>query len=169
MAAGVCGYPPSILAVPARRMLGNPDIEEITEMAKQADRLPRQGIEAESGASRPRMFAAMVEVEARAYVRDRDLPGLIALWPQELADQSQKGSLLILSKLRRALRGERRRAYAGHWSYDLNRHLGLMSAYRGELARLNRTVRAGVAQPTPEAGKPRNAVTRGRLPSAPSR
>jgi hypothetical protein len=99
-------------------MLGNPDIEEITEMAKQADRLPRQGIEAESGASRPRMFAAMVEVEARAYVRDRDLPGLIALWPQELADQSQKGSLLILSKLRRALR-ERRRAYAGHWSYDL--------------------------------------------------
>jgi hypothetical protein len=34
----------------------------------------------------------MVEVEARTHVRDRDLPGLIALWPRELADQSPKGS-----------------------------------------------------------------------------
>jgi hypothetical protein len=23
---------------------------------------------------------------------------------------------------------------AGHWSYELNRHLGLLSAYKGELA-----------------------------------
>ena len=42
---------------------------------------------------------------------------------------------LALMKLRRALRAERRRGLAGHWSYDLNRHLGL-SAYKGELARL---------------------------------
>ena len=45
--------------------------------------------------------------------RARDLPRLIALWPHELADQSAEGSLLILSKLRRALRAERRRALAG--------------------------------------------------------
>jgi len=114
-------------------------------MAKRADHRARQGIDAAPGAPRPDIFTAMVEVEARAYVRDRDLPGLIALWPQELADQSQKGSLLILSKLRRALRAERRRARAGHWSYDLNRHLGLKSAYNGELARLNRTGRGGAA------------------------
>jgi hypothetical protein len=76
-------------------------------MAKQADRRAKQGIEAEPGSPGPDMSTAMVEVEARAYVRDRDLPGLIALWPQELADQSQRGSLLILSKLRRALRAER--------------------------------------------------------------
>ncbi|HAH63923.1 MAG TPA: hypothetical protein DCL72_00255 [Rhizobiales bacterium] len=43
---------------------------------------------------------------------------------------------LALMKLRRALRAERRRGLAGHWSYDLNRHLGLLSAYKGELARL---------------------------------
>jgi len=43
----------------------------------------------------------------------RDLPRLIALWPHELADQTPEGSLLILSKLRRALRAERRRALAG--------------------------------------------------------
>ncbi len=138
-------------------------------MAKPAERRAKQGIEAEAGAPRPDMFTAMVEVEARAYARDRDLPGLIALWPQELVDQSQRGCLLILSKLRQALRAERRRAHAGHWSYDLNRHLGLMSAYKGELARLNRTGRAGAAQPTSEAGKPRIAATPGRSPSAPSR
>jgi hypothetical protein len=30
----------------------------------------------------------------------------------------------------------RRRALAGHWSYDLNRHLALLSAYKSELAGL---------------------------------
>jgi hypothetical protein len=42
----------------------------------------------------------------------------------------------VLSKLRRALRAERRRATSGYWSYDLNRHLALVSAYKAELARL---------------------------------
>ena len=65
----------------------------------------------------------MVEAGAGCYVRARDLPRLIALWPQELEDQTSEGSLLILSKLRRALRAERRRALAGHWSYEPNRHL----------------------------------------------
>ncbi len=65
-------------------------------------------------------------------------PRLIALWPHELADQSPDGSLLILSKLRRALRAERRRALAGHWSYELNRHLGLMMAYKAELGLMRR-------------------------------
>jgi len=60
-------------------------------MAKQAAHRSRRGIEAELGARRPDIFTAMVEVEARAYVRDRDLPRLIALWPRELADQSPQG------------------------------------------------------------------------------
>jgi len=47
----------------------------------------------------------------------------------------------VLAKLRRALRAERRRGLAGHWSYDLNRHVGLLSAYRGEQAGLAKTVR----------------------------
>jgi hypothetical protein len=42
----------------------------------------------------------------------------------------------VLGKLRRALRAERRRATSGHWSYDLHRHLALVSAYKAELARL---------------------------------
>jgi hypothetical protein len=88
------------------------------------------------------MFGPMVEAGAAAYVRSRDLPRLIALWPHELEDESNDGRRCVLAKLRRALRAERRRGRAGHWSYDLNRHLGLLSAYRGELALLERSERA---------------------------
>ena len=49
-----------------------------------------------------------------------------------------EGCRHLLAKLRSALRAERRRALSGHWSYDLNRHLGLISAYKGELAGLSR-------------------------------
>ena len=84
------------------------------------------------------IFGTMVEAGAGCYVRARDLPRLIALRPRELCDQTSEGSLLILSKLRRALRAERRRALAGHWSYELNRHLGLMTAYKAELGLMRR-------------------------------
>ena len=80
----------------------------------------------------------MAEAGAAAYMRARDLPKLIALWPHELDDHSPEGRRRVLTKLRRALRAERRRALSGHWSYDLNRHLGLLSAYKGELAGLSR-------------------------------
>ena len=83
-----------------------------------------------------RIFSTMTAAGASVYARSRDLPRLIALWPHELADESLEGCKLVLAKLRQALRAERRRATSGHWSYDLNRHLGLVSAYKGELARL---------------------------------
>jgi len=85
-----------------------------------------------------RIFGPMAEAGAAAYLRARDLPKLIALWPPELADHSPEGRRRVLAKLRSALRAERRRALSGHWSYDLNRHLGLLSAYKGELAGLSR-------------------------------
>jgi hypothetical protein len=80
----------------------------------------------------------MAEADAAAYLRARDLPKVIALWPHELADHSLEGRRRVLAKLRSALRAERRRALSGHWSYDLNRHLGLLSAYKGERAGLSR-------------------------------
>jgi hypothetical protein len=83
-----------------------------------------------------RIFGTMAAAGAKCYVRARDLPKLIACWPHELADESPVGGLLVLGKLRRALRAERRRARSGHWSYDLNRHLALVSAYKAELARV---------------------------------
>jgi hypothetical protein len=80
----------------------------------------------------------MADAGAAAYMRSRDLQKLIALWPRELADESAEGRRYILAKLKSALRAERRRGLAGHWSYDLNRHLGLISAYKAELAGLSR-------------------------------
>ncbi|MFZ2017281.1 MAG: hypothetical protein WAU90_01230 [Methyloceanibacter sp.] len=83
-----------------------------------------------------RIFGTMAAAGVRSYSRPRDLPKLIALWPRELDDESAEGCRLVLGKLRRALRAERRRASSGHWSYDLNRHLALVTAHKAELARL---------------------------------
>jgi len=76
---------------------------------------------------RPAMALLRFFKPPSAHSRARSLPRLIALWPHELAGQSPESSVLILLTLRRALRAERRRALAGHWSYELNRHLGLMN------------------------------------------
>ncbi len=97
-----------------------------------------------------RIFGTMAAAGACVYSRARDLPRLIALWPHELADESLEGCRYVLTKLRRALRAERRRATSGHWSYDLNRHLGLVSAYKGELARL-KAIRPKLSRTAPAA------------------
>ena len=99
----------------------------------------RTGITAtQPSATAARIYSGMSDAGARRYERERDLPKLVALWPKELVDRSDKGSLHILAKLRRALRAERTRGLAGHWSYDLNRHLGLASAFKAELANYRR-------------------------------
>jgi len=56
----------------------------------------------------------MAAAGTAAYLRSRDLPKLIALWPHELDDESQEGMFRVLAKLRRALRAERSRGLAGH-------------------------------------------------------
>ena len=68
------------------------------------------------------------------YDRLRDLQRLLPVWPAEIADTSYAGRLTLLAKLRRALRHERKRGGAGHWSYDLGRHAALRTAYRAEVA-----------------------------------
>ncbi len=88
------------------------------------------------------------------YDRGRDLPGLLALWPWEIDDPSAEGRRRLLALLRRALRLERQRGIAGHWTYDLARHARLLAAYRSELVR-SRT------QPGPAGGPVR------RRPSGP--
>jgi Family of unknown function (DUF6477) len=66
------------------------------------------------------------------YCRSRDLPKLTGLWPRELDDLSLPGRRKLVSKLEGALRAERRRGLAGHWTYDLSRHIQLLAAYREE-------------------------------------
>jgi hypothetical protein len=43
-----------------------------------------------------------------------------------------------LTRLRSALRAERRRGISGHWTYDLARHIELLRIYRAELAAISR-------------------------------
>jgi hypothetical protein len=71
----------------------------------------------------------------RPYDRKAELPRVLPLWPHELNDDSSEGRRRILVKLRRALRAERRRGLAGHWTYDLARHVELLRVYRAELSR----------------------------------
>ena len=74
--------------------------------------------------------------EGRPYDRLRDLPGLIPMWPEELRTPSLSAQLRFVVLLRKALREERRRGLAGHWTYSLTRHAGLLAAYRAERASL---------------------------------
>jgi len=73
---------------------------------------------------------------AERYDREAELPKLIGLWPHEVRDPAVGAVERIVKLLRKALRAERRRGQAGHWTYDLTRHLALSDALKKEEARL---------------------------------
>ncbi len=73
-----------------------------------------------------------------AYDRSRDLPRLLGLWPEEVARLDTRGLEAIVARLAAAIRTERRRARSRHWSYDLNRHWALITAFDSECATLRR-------------------------------
>jgi hypothetical protein len=60
-----------------------------------------------------------------------------------LEDDSLPARRRIVDRLRRTLRAERRRGIAGHWTYDLARHIELLRLYRAELAALPRHLASG--------------------------
>ncbi len=66
------------------------------------------------------------------YDRRADLPRVLPLWRHELDDESPQGRRRVVARLARALRTERRRGIAGHWTYDLARHVELLRLYRLE-------------------------------------
>jgi hypothetical protein len=68
------------------------------------------------------------------YDRRRDLARLIHLDPFKALPDTDETADAILAGLRRALRTERNRGRAGHWTYDLNRHIALRQAYAAEVA-----------------------------------
>jgi hypothetical protein len=61
---------------------------------------------------------------------DRLLGGHSDVWRADAGDPAA-----AIAKLKRALRSERQLGRAGHWSYDLNRHFGLLQALKAEAAR----------------------------------
>jgi hypothetical protein len=60
---------------------------------------------------------------------DRLLGGHPGIWRGADSD-----SAATIARLKRALRSQRQLGRAGHWSYDLNRHFGLLQALKAELA-----------------------------------
>ena len=79
--------------------------------------------------------AADVDSGSARYVRERILPRLIAAGPDDLNAAGATANAHIMRMLQRALRRERALGRAGHWTYDLNRHIGLAQAYAAERAR----------------------------------
>lgn len=90
-----------------------------------------------AGGSPDNSYVTMARADARRYERARHLPALVALWPRELADTSRAGTAAIIEKLEKALRLERKRGRDRHWAYDLNRHMGLISALKAEREHLS--------------------------------
>ena len=78
---------------------------------------------------------------------------LLPLWPHELEDESVPARLRIIARLRKALRAERRRGLAGHWAYDLARHVELLRLYRAEMTVLREQLRSAVIKRCNASGK----------------
>lgn len=79
-----------------------------------------------------RAIEALVDGGAGLFEPGRHLPRLIPIAPSAVAEAWAPARRLRLARLIRALRAERQRGRAGHWTYDLNRHIALMQAYAAE-------------------------------------
>jgi hypothetical protein len=66
-----------------------------------------------------------------------------------MEDFSAAGTSRILALLRKAIRTERARGRAGHWTYDLNRHLALAESLKAERAHLRELDARAVAVKRP--------------------
>ena len=66
------------------------------------------------------------------YDRQKDLPRLIPLWPDQVKDDTLGGIKKIIKKIDIALQSERRKAKTNHWSYNLTKHIGLLIAFKAE-------------------------------------
>jgi hypothetical protein len=91
---------------------------------------PLAGSRMQKGARRA--IAKTVAAGVDDYQRERCLPGLLPMLPAEVADTSEGTRRRIVARLARALRAERMRGRAGHWTYDINRHIALLQAFQAE-------------------------------------
>lgn len=95
-------------------------------------------------------------------IRLAELARLLPLWPDELSDMTPAGRARLVAKLERALKAERRRGRAGHWTYDLARHAALLDAWRREREALRKSERAETGRSLPAVHSIRPAAARRR-------
>jgi hypothetical protein len=90
----------------------------------------------------------------------------MAISGAEIEDRTFIGRTELLAKLERALKEERARGLAGHWSYELARHTALFAVYRREREAFRREFGA-CAPPTAAGQKPCGSIASGPAASAP--
>jgi hypothetical protein len=83
-------------------------------------------------ASAVRSIGSLARAGAEHYQRERHLPSLVPIGSDRLADPDIETHREIVATLARSLRAERNRGRVGHWTYDLNRHIGLRQAFLAE-------------------------------------
>lgn len=91
------------------------------------------------------------------FERRNELAKFLPMWPVELADTSMRGRTKIIQRLRRAVREERKRGRAGHWTYRLGRHAALikiLAQERAALAEIERAIRCASNINGPHASEP---------------
>lgn len=69
---------------------------------------------------------------AALYQRARCLPRVLPLLSSECEGPEPETTRLIVRRLSDAMRRERQLGRAGHWTYDLNRHIALAQAWKAE-------------------------------------
>jgi hypothetical protein len=100
------------------------------------------------------------------YQRERDLPRLLPLWPEELQDLTLAGRQALVLRLGAMLRRERQRGIAGSWGYDIARHRQLVIAYRAELQAWQQLLRhATSAEHRARVPVPSQSISRGASPT----
>lgn len=82
----------------------------------------------------PTVRARRAEKVHTDYCRERHLPRLVPIEFKNLTDSDAAATRRIIAMLGKALRAERRLGKAGHWTYDLNRHMSLAAALKAEIA-----------------------------------
>jgi hypothetical protein len=107
------------------------------QLPHQASLIFTPAIRPSPGSPRPPVGA---QSRAASYDRARDLPRLLPLWPEELADETREGREALVERLGSLLRQERRRGQAGAWGYDVARHRQLLIAWRSEREGLRRLI-----------------------------
>jgi hypothetical protein len=76
---------------------------------------------------------------AALYERAKNLCRVLPLMPGECQGPEPETTQRIVNRLADALRRERSLGRAGHWTYDLNRHIALAQAWKAESEALRST------------------------------
>lgn len=77
---------------------------------------------------------AAINASLPVYNRPLALSRLHRLSAETIRSETAEAAQQVVQEIERGLRRERARA--GHWTYDLNRHIALHVAHRAETARL---------------------------------